>query len=407
MALMHSFILLLGLEVLGITADTVVVAGGFLSGARGQNWYSKTSAISELQSDNSWTQVADLADAKAEFSNGAFYDGTIIYAGGLAGTNTQPTPTTETYLLPSASTTAVASLGSNQHLYIYGVTFLDTFYTILNGASSAQLIYYNRVADAWSTVAQSLLFNRNTASIITYNQYIYFFGGPTQTAERFNPATGTTELLAASLPVQIALAVPVRVGDDIYLVGGQRFGNNMPDATVYKYSPRYDTYTLVTSLNTARTHFAATAANGKIYAVGGQVGEPDAQTFTNSLEVYDPVADTWTESNDQIYSDSTEGLFGHAVNTVLSHDYIYQQVFTDGTCSIFASNVNNVQVGTCQQTATNGEYFSITPRGPAYNTAVVAYFDSNTCDCNNLVRAQTVTLNTCTNIEGLSFVLSF
>jgi hypothetical protein len=85
------------------------------------------------------------------------------------------------------------------------------------------------------------------------------------------------------------------IGDSIYAIGG-RFatggpGSGFPVASVERYDIASNTWTPVSPLLAPRSDLAAAAVGGKIYVFGGIDA---AGTFLATVDVYDPVTDTWS-----------------------------------------------------------------------------------------------------------------
>jgi N-acetylneuraminic acid mutarotase len=88
----------------------------------------------------------------------------------------------------------------------------------------------------------------------------------------------------------------------IYAIGGlsEGEGGDIPAfSTVERYDPKANRWTNVADMPTARFFPAASLANGKIYVMGG--GTPQLTwpwNLLSTLEVYDPITDTWTKNTD-------------------------------------------------------------------------------------------------------------
>lgn len=66
----------------------------------------------------------------------------------------------------------------------------------------------------------------------------------------------------------------------------------------------------VASMSTARAGLSVSAVNGLLYAVGGRAASRDfsAPVTVDSVEIYDPHLDTWTEVGNMITSRCDGGL---------------------------------------------------------------------------------------------------
>jgi N-acetylneuraminic acid mutarotase len=60
------------------------------------------------------------------------------------------------------------------------------------------------------------------------------------------------------------------------------------------YNTASNQWTTLPALPTGRNHIAAAAIGGKVYVTGGRLGAGFTSPMTNVLEVYDPVANTWS-----------------------------------------------------------------------------------------------------------------
>ena len=106
----------------------------------------------------------------------------------------------------------------------------------------------------------------------------------------------------ADMPTQRSYFDTCTVNGKIYAIGGEidRFGD-VSVATVEMYDPKTDTWTQRADMPTARTT-SASVVNGKIYAIGGtkshkrRIGPGVGRdtTYLPTVEMYDPVTDTWT-----------------------------------------------------------------------------------------------------------------
>ena len=117
------------------------------------------------------------------------------------------------------------------------------------------------------------------------------------TAPAVNAAVGayTRWTAKTSMPtVRFGVAAAASSGK-VYAIGGESLSFVIHDQ-VERYDPTTDSWTSATPLSSARTEVAATTGiDGKIYAIGGNLdgGQTGFRTVT-TLEVYDPVSDTWT-----------------------------------------------------------------------------------------------------------------
>jgi N-acetylneuraminic acid mutarotase len=122
--------------------------------------------------------------------------------------------------------------------------------------------------------------------------------GPTSevaTAELFDPSSGTFAAIATSLAHPAKALAGVLLDDARLLVAG---GSNQTDNTLsdaHVYDPKAGAITPVAPMNVRRMAFSLTKlADGRVLAVGGWSDTEMPSSSTGQLEVYDPIANTWT-----------------------------------------------------------------------------------------------------------------
>ncbi|XP_047223339.1 actin-binding protein IPP isoform X3 [Girardinichthys multiradiatus] len=95
----------------------------------------------------------------------------------------------------------------------------------------------------------------------------------------------------------------------IYAVGGWNEALGALE-TVEKYCPEEEKWVEVAPMSTPRAGVSVSAVNGLLYAVGGRAASRDfsAPVTMDSVEIYDPHLDTWTEVGNMITSRCDGGL---------------------------------------------------------------------------------------------------
>jgi cysteine-rich repeat protein len=145
---------------------------------------------------------------------------------------------------------------------------------------------------------------RTGAASSVANNKIYLFGGgysnspgtALDTVEEYDPINQTTTLKSSMSTVRSVLTSDT-VNGRIYLIGGNN--NSSPMNVVEEYDPDTDTWTgcgsgcapmpMPAGKQGINNH-ASCVIDNKIYVVGGSFGGND---YTDSVQVYDPVANTW------------------------------------------------------------------------------------------------------------------
>jgi N-acetylneuraminic acid mutarotase len=139
---------------------------------------------------------------------------------------------------------------------------------------------------------------RSIAGSAVVDGKIYVIGGApvdhgiTAAVEEYNPATDTW-IRRADMPTARQGVVAAAVDGIIYAIGGWGAGSELP--IVEAYDPATDTWTTKTDMPTARSCSAAAMVDGKIYVIGGY-GAADRGLST--VEAYEPATDTWTKKAD-------------------------------------------------------------------------------------------------------------
>uniref|UniRef100_A0A1A7Y765 Intracisternal A particle-promoted polypeptide n=1 Tax=Iconisemion striatum TaxID=60296 RepID=A0A1A7Y765_9TELE len=144
--------------------------------------------------------------------------------------------------------------------------------------------------------------------------FIYVIGGISdegtelRSAEMYDPISRRW----SALPVMGTRRAYVGVAclnNCIYAVGGWNEALGALE-TVEKYCPEEEKWVEVASMSTARAGVSVSAVNGLLYAVGGRAASRDfsAPVTIDSVEIYDPHLDTWTEVGNMITSRCDSGL---------------------------------------------------------------------------------------------------
>ncbi|XP_030218736.1 actin-binding protein IPP [Gadus morhua] len=245
-----------------------------------------------------------------------------------------------------------------------GVAVLDGMIYVVGGEKDSMIFdcteRYDPVTKQWAAVA-SLTFPRCGVSVCPCHGALYAFGGWIgseigKTVERYDPEENKWEVIGSmAVPryycgcceLQGMMYVLGGISDDglelcsaevfdalsqrwrplppmatrrayvgvaalnncIYAVGGWNEALGSLE-TVEKYCPEEERWVEVASMCTARAGVSVAAVNGLLYAVGGRATSRDfsAPVTVDSVEVYDPHLDTWTEVGNMIASRCDGGL---------------------------------------------------------------------------------------------------
>jgi N-acetylneuraminic acid mutarotase len=137
----------------------------------------------------------------------------------------------------------------------------------------------------------------NHAMPATVNGRIYIIGGQTNTTSgfvntvfQFDPVT-TNWTSRAPIPTARSAGAAAVIGNLIYVAGGRSLATAQDFAV---YDVVSNQWTMLPPMPTGRNHLAAAAIDGRVYVAGGRLGAGFDSEMTAVLEMYDPVARTWT-----------------------------------------------------------------------------------------------------------------
>ena len=175
------------------------------------------------------------------------------------------------------------------------------------------LVYeYDPATDKWTKKKPMALPSHHVA-FTEYKGKIYAFGGfvypqsgppswvPIDNAWEYDPAADTWKALAP-MPIKRGAALASAANGKIYVVGGATSRPGAKDiaitpttpqvvlGTVEEYDPETNTWRERSPMPTPRNHAAIGTVNGKIYVIGGRVGEAfiAPSTDVSVVEEYDP-----------------------------------------------------------------------------------------------------------------------
>lgn len=148
----------------------------------------------------------------------------------------------------------------------------------------------------------------------TIGEDIYVVGGYlpdgsiTNRVWRYNVLTNSwAELAPLPSAAGIATAAVAAANGKVYVIGGDD-GDFYSNDTTYEYDPATNTWALKAPMPTQRENNVAVTLNGKIYVVGGVQAWNPGLTALPTLEVYDPVTDTWERKTAMIQGRGSPGI---------------------------------------------------------------------------------------------------
>jgi N-acetylneuraminic acid mutarotase len=258
-----------------------------------------------------WTFLGNLPEARTGLVAATAPDGRIFAIGGTinSGTSSVTTGLTEALapgssngwaveaLMPVPISAAGGATGADGRVYIFGGLSASN-----NALPTTQV--YNPTTNSWTQVANMPVPRSGLAGALGSDGRLYAIGGllpsgsVVNTVDAYDPTTNTWTAVA-SMPTPRAYAAAAAGNDGrIYVFGGQPNGSSATATVsalniVEAYNPSTNTWSTVASMPTAQeAEGAALGSDGRIYVVGGK-SDSTATTQLNTVQAYNPTANTW------------------------------------------------------------------------------------------------------------------
>jgi len=151
--------------------------------------------------------------------------------------------------------------------------------------STATVQVYNPTTDTW-TFAHSLPYAVNHNAAAVAGGKLYSFGAGAGETFVYDPNSNSWHARARSHYVHSFTAAVGVIDDKIYVAGGT---GTPSERELEVYDPVANTWTIKAPMSVRRNHTAGGVIDGKFYVVGGRV-----RNSTNALEMYDPQTNTWS-----------------------------------------------------------------------------------------------------------------
>jgi len=170
--------------------------------------------------------------------------------------------------------------------------------------SSTRVDVYNPTANSWQQLRDMKAPETHSGMAVDEaNDVVYFVAGhrgpypstPTGETWRYNAGADTWTRLP-SIPTIGGAGAAVLLGRTLHYFGGclaDRVTNTAQHWTLDLDVPGA-TWKAAAPMPVAVDHVAGLALNGKIYAVGGEIGHDKLHNQQSLVQVYDPATNTWT-----------------------------------------------------------------------------------------------------------------
>src|SRR6266542_1410163 len=256
-----------------------------------------------------WTRGADMPTPRERLALVAVPDGRIFALGGISeGAGEQRkvevyTPATDSWTTVAPMMVArygfAATLGPDGRIYAIGGPYRNAS----DDGISRSVEAYDLVADQWSYDPPVLGSSRYEARAFTGSDgRIYVVGGfdyslseQLATAESWQPGeTAWTPLGSSMNTGRSAHGLTVAADGRVFVFGGSA-GSIGSTASVEFFRPGQVGWTTAAPLALARDWLAAaTAPDGRLYAIGGNGEGPGSEQAFGEVEIYAPADDKWT-----------------------------------------------------------------------------------------------------------------
>jgi len=156
------------------------------------------------------------------------------------------------------------------------------------GHSTDTVLVYNPTTDTW-TLAHPLPYGVNHNSAAVAGGALYSFGAGGGELFVYNQNTNSWAARASSHYVHSQTAAVGVIDNKIYVAGGT---GTPSQRELEVYDPVANTWTVKAPMSVPRNHTAGGVIEGKFYVVGGRAS--DFSGSTDALEVYNPQTNSWS-----------------------------------------------------------------------------------------------------------------
>ena len=154
-----------------------------------------------------------------------------------------------------------------------------------NGDSTDTVQVYHPTTDTW-TFAHALPYAVNHNAAAVAGGKLYSFGAGAGEVFVYNPASNSWAAVGSTHYVHSRSAAVGVINDKIYVAGGE---GTPSQRELEVYDPVANSWTIKAPMSVPRNHTAGGVIDGKFYVVGGRTADS-----TNALEMYDPETNTWS-----------------------------------------------------------------------------------------------------------------
>ncbi|MFT7465167.1 MAG: hypothetical protein ACI9EF_003531, partial [Pseudohongiellaceae bacterium] len=158
---------------------------------------------------------------------------------------------------------------------------------------------YDIYAKTWSVVApRPFEGNHSAAEVIDGKWYLFggILNGSPGRVQIYDPVLNTWSL-GTTMAWAASSSATALIDGKVYIAGGMIHGMSTTNQAAI-YDPVLDSYAPMASIPIGRHHTAAGTDGTKLWVFGGRDGANTVSNGYDDVQVYDPLTNTWTTSND-------------------------------------------------------------------------------------------------------------
>ena len=155
-----------------------------------------------------------------------------------------------------------------------------------DGESTDTVEVYNPATNTWASAQPIPIPNNHNNAAVAAGK-LYTFSGLSSATFVYDPALDTWSPVASMNFEHGGTAAVGVINDKIYVAGGH--GAGMQQRELEVFDPVANNWTNLAPMSVPRNHTGGGVINGKLYVVGGR----DSANAPTALEVYDPQSNVW------------------------------------------------------------------------------------------------------------------
>ena len=250
---------------------------------------------------NTLSPTGSMKSPRASHTASLLRDGSVLIAGGFAGSSFERRPYVSTEIFdPASSAFHPGPEMTVPHLGHAAVTLKDSRILLIGGWSASGVTNIAEIYDAtkrlFSSVGSMAVARGECTATLLQDGKVLVTGGvdhsdrALSSAEIFDPRTNSFSFAASMMVPRSQHTATLLPDGSVLITGGGSC--DCPSKTVYRavelYDPSIGKFIPVGSLSAARyKHTAVLLADGKVLVAGGSDGR-DSRGLLSSAELYDP-----------------------------------------------------------------------------------------------------------------------